>query len=156
MKTILSYGSLINPNEINSIAPEASYIPVKINNFRRHFGQKSMFRKGENGERGVLTVEKDNSSWCNGVLLYNLEKDYITQYEERESGYNIKNVDINTITSYSGYNIPDNINKCYIAVGKRPLKNPEPIPKYVELCLNGAKHFGNKYLTDFLITTDYI
>lgn len=55
---IITYGSLINPTEIESISSDISYKPVKINNYKRHFGQESTFRSGESGQKGVLTVEK--------------------------------------------------------------------------------------------------
>jgi hypothetical protein len=153
MKGIITYGSLINPTEIELIAPDASYTPVKVNGFRRHFGQKSVFRKGNNGQRGVLTVEKEYSSWFNGLLMYSLTDDYITSYKERESGYNIKSVDIYDISSYPEYSLPEELTEVYIAIGDRSLENPQPIPSYLKICMEGAKTFSNEFLTDFVITT---
>lgn len=86
-------------------------------------------------------------------MLYDLTDDYIQSYTKRESGYNIVNVSQENIESYPSYELPSKFKKLYIAIGDRPLENPEPIPSYLELCLKGAKNYGYKYFTDFVITT---
>jgi len=78
---IITYGSLINPIEIDKIAPDALYIPVKVNGYRRSFSQKARYRKGKNNEKGVLTIDKHNKSWFNGLLLYSLSDEYIESYK---------------------------------------------------------------------------
>lgn len=153
MYAILTYGSLLNKNEINGMFADTKKIPVKIDGFKRHFAQKSTFRTGENGERGVLTVTPTEDEWCNGLLLIDISEDEYEEYKNRESGYTPITVPLENLESYSGYDIPENISEVLIPVGDRPLSDPNPIPSYAQLCVDGAGMWGEEFLTDFLLTT---
>jgi len=150
---ILTYGSLLNTDELEELFPEANYVPVRIDGYRRHFAQKSTFRDGENGERGVLAVEEDENSWCNGLLIYPIEQSEFDEYKERESGYEISEIEINCISPYKNHTLPE-LTDVVIPCGARPLSNPKPIPTYAALCIEGAQEWGDQFVTDFLLTTD--
>lgn len=153
MYAILTYGSLLNKNEIDGMFANTEKIPVKIKGYRRHFAQKSTFRTGENEERGVLTVTPDKDSWCNGLLLIDISEAEYEEYKNRESGYTPETVPLKNIEAYPDYEIPHEISEVLIPIGDRPLENPNPIPSYTQLCVTGAEMWGQQFLTDFLVTT---
>ena len=153
MNGVLTYGSLLNPDERETVFSDANCIPVRIGGFRRHFAQKSTFREGDRGQRGVLTVDPDEEAWCNGLLVYPFTDAEFEEYKQRESGYEITSVDPDRIVGYDGYEVPEELTSVAIPCGARPLEDPTPIPSYAALCVEGARDIGDEFLADFLVTT---
>jgi len=60
---------------------------------------------------------------------------------------------MNKIDTYSNRNIPNDIEKLYSVTGNYPIKDANPIPSYLKICINGASKISNEFLSDFVITT---
>jgi len=154
MNGILTYGSLIHPAEIKMINPEASYIPVKLDGYKRYIGKKSK-RKSVDSKRGVFTVKQDDDYWCNGLLIYPINEEYFNSFDTREYGYNKNKLDMNKIKPYGNYSLPEELESVYIAIAKEPNQDLKPVPSYVDLCIEGARQHTREFATDFLLTTYY-
>lgn len=150
---IIVYGSLLNKSELDSVfdVTESEYIPVKIEGFKRSFNQSVTWREGENGERGVLTVFPDENAWINAVIVQNVPEKQFEAYCQREQGYTIVTVPSEKITPYSADS--QITQSAEIAVGVLWLDSVEPVPEYKELCLEGAKFWGDEFYSDFIETT---
>lgn len=152
---IFSYGSLIHPAELERQFPDshADAFPVKLDGFRRSFGQRADFRVGKNGELGVMTLEEDEEAWVNGVVVPSVGDERLAEYRDRESGYEIREVSGDRVEPYEDGDEFDDSGQLLLAVGDLANDDPEPIPSYAALVTNGATLWGDEFLADFLVTT---
>lgn len=155
MDGIIVYGSLLSVDELEDVfGSTADFTPVKVFGWRRCFNQKADVRSPEDGAQGVMNVVSDASSWFNGVLVSNLSESSITRYRERETGYELKSVEGDQIQPYNSDGYTVDVDKDYrVASGRRFMENPEPIPSYATVCVEGAAEWGDKFLADFLVQT---
>lgn len=153
MGYLLAYGSLIHPNETDRHAFKAtSRVPVRVFGFERIFNQKMTYRKGEGEKSAVLNVVKKEDRWINGVLLGGFEDRYHAEIDKRESGYDRIKIPSQNIVTYDNTKIEDD---AYVYLGAKGKQDDSllPITDYLELCLDGAKSFGDDFFRDFLVTT---
>lgn len=159
---IVGYGSLLSPDElVPFLETDASRVtPVRVEGFRRVFNQESVWRakvtEGGEDEAAVLNAVRDDGSSMNAVLVPDLSREEYEALRVRESGYRMVEVEDESIESYGADEqdgLPEN-NVVLIPTGNRVNDNLLPIPEYVEICLEGARHWGDGFRDEFLRTTE--
>ena len=155
MNGIITYGSLLNLDELEGLYENFEVFKVRVYGFRRHCGQESTFRKTDEYD-AVLTVEPDEESWFNGLLITGFSDGEFEAYLDRESGYSIERVDGSDISFYEEYGIDlGEFEEIVVPIGEMELENPNPVPEYIELCTVGAFEHGSQFGRDFVLTTDW-
>ncbi|WP_246986708.1 hypothetical protein [Halorientalis marina] len=158
---VLVYGSLLDPEELKAtLSPEtvAEAIPVAVEGYRRSFNKVSAHREGENGEKAICNVEPDPDARLNAVLVPDVPDDEYERYREREYRYEMVDVPATRVSTYEGYNGGQvkALDERLIATSEGGLTDPEPIPYYVAMCVDGAREWGEKFLADFVVTTERV
>ena len=154
MAYLMAYGSLVHPNEtVRHTFPVTNRIPVKIKGFRRLFNQKVTFRKGYGERAAVLNISCEKDAWMNGILLCGFDEEFHDEIDTREAGYDRIFVPKENIEFYG--NTIDLIEDCYIYRGKVGAQDDAllPIDDYLDLCLEGAKIYGEDFYVDFIEST---
>jgi hypothetical protein len=154
MLGIITYGSLINHQETAGMkTPPASIIPVKLSTFKRSFNQQPAWRKNSGKHSAVLNVQADEPNWFNGVCYCFYAFDF-TALDNRERGYLRVAVHLDRISNYQGHSLPE-LEELFLYQGKREYQNDTllPNPDYLDICLTGAKYWGEEFYRDFLDTT---
>jgi len=154
MLGIVAYGSLIDPAEAKKQgeAPLHS-IPVKATGFRRSFDQKPAWRTASDEGSAVLGVHKSEPDWLNAICYCYNTFDFMA-LDKRERGYIRTTVPLNTLKCYRGTTLPL-LEAVIIYLGRPEYQNLRIFPNqsYLNLCLRGAKNWGNEFYHDFLHTT---
>jgi hypothetical protein len=155
---VLGYGSILSPDDIDDLAPggtEAA-IPVRVSGFARRFNQEASWRDTDGRERAVLNVEPEAEAWFNAVLLPDLDRESYATFRERERGYRLVEVEADELEPYDPEDgdRTDAIDIVLVAVGERTATDIDPIPEYVDICLEGAAHWGAEFEAEFLGTTE--
>lgn len=163
MVAIVAYGSLIDPALIDPVQCARSYplaraYPVVVSGYRRTFNQEPSWRKGDNQHRAVLNVMHSDGECFNGVLIELPKGTDFCQLDKRERGYNRIPIDPSRITyladgsclAYAG-----SLEQIYLYVGKPSKRNNNILPNkdYLNLCLRGARRWGEDFYARFLQTT---
>jgi gamma-glutamylcyclotransferase (GGCT)/AIG2-like uncharacterized protein YtfP len=149
MQKLIVYGSLLNEEELqNQGLWGHNVVPVKVFGFKRVFNQEPSYRILKSQERAVLSIEFQNNSWFNGIMIKDLDEAFFEALDMREIGYERIKVECKT---YSG----DFFNDCFVYLGRNDKKNSEilPNPEYLNLCLEGAKQISEEFYQDFINTT---
>jgi cation transport regulator ChaC len=158
---VLVYGSLLDPAELEAtLSPETveRAFPVEVHGYRRSFNKVSAHREGENGEQAICNTEPDADAWLNAVLVPDVPDDEYELYREREYRYEMVDVPATETISYESKNegAVATLDERLIATSEGGLDDPEPIPYYVAMCVDGAREWGTKFLADFVVTTDRV
>lgn len=155
---IVGYGSLLQPSELRELAPGMPdrAIPVKIEGFRRVFDQRTSRRTDDDVECAVANVVRSADSWTNGVLLPDVTRAEFEEFRERERWYRLVEVPPGDIEPYdtadaSSIEAQDVV---LTTTGLETDTDIEPIPEYVDACLEGAAEWGETFREDFLETTE--
>lgn len=151
---LLVYGSLINIKELEKYSLSAkTYIPVRINGYKRIFNQEPSWRRNEGNHIGVLNLEYSGNSWINALYI-SLKDNELEMFDIREKGYNKNKIPLKNIEYYFDDEIPENT-LLYTYIGKDEKINNTIMPnhEYLNICLNGAEFFGDEFYDDFLSTT---
>lgn len=154
MLGIITYGSLINTQEVERQQPTpAQVIPIKLETYKRSFNQRPAWRESTGQNSAVLNVQTSGQSWLNGVCYCFRDYDFAA-LDIRERGYSRTTVPLDKVNCYQGYNLPE-LEKMSIYLGKSEyLSNTLlPNPDYLDICLRGAKNWGEIFYQDFLNTT---
>ena len=154
MLGIITYGSLINTQEVEKLREHPTHvIPIKLETFKRSFNQRPAWRKSTGEHSAVLNVETSAQNWLNAVCYCYTDFDFTT-LDDRERGYSRTAVQPDKISYYQGHNLPE-LEKVSIYLGKTEyLSNTLlPNPDYLDICLRGAKNWGEDFYYDFLNTT---
>lgn len=156
---LIVYGSLINTNELREIGnlekDIEELVPIRIRFFKRLFNKKSSRRSGEGNKIGVLNVEYtgSESDFFNGILLTHISQEAKKAFNEREIGYTLTKVKRSFMNPYNkAWRITEDA-YVYTALDHMKSSNIEPIPEYAELCLKGAKEWGEIFFRDFIEST---
>ena len=159
---VIGYGSLLSPDElVPFLETDASRVtPVRVEGFRRVFNQKSVWRakatEGDENEIAVLNAVRDGTSSMNGVLVPDLSTGEYDALRARESGYRMVEVEHEAIEPYgsdSEGDLPED-DVILVPTGKRVNDELLPIPEYIDICLEGARYWGDGFRDEFLRTTD--
>ncbi len=154
MLGIIAYGSLINPRETEKQRERPTHVvPIKLVTFERSFNQLPTWRKKSGECSAVLNVQISEQNWLNAVCYCYPNFDF-TDLDNRERGYTRTKVSLEKIKSYHGFNLPE-LTEIFIYLGKNEKKNNRilPNPEYLDICLLGAKKWGESFYHDFLNTT---
>jgi len=163
---VIGYGSLLSPDElVPFLQTDASRVkPVRVEGFRRVFNQESVWRvrasEGDDDERAVLNAVRDDGSSMNAVLVPDLSGEEYEALRVRESGYRMVEVESDCIEPYADGDdeLPAEAEDDIVLVptgrDERVDDGLLPIPEYVDICLEGARHWGDEYHDDFLRTTE--
>lgn len=153
--SLLVYGSLINKDELKKENIDLeNCIPVYVSHLKREFTQEPTYRKVDSINRAVLSVKEENESFINAILIKNVEKSHIENLDIREAGYFKYQVLTKNIKfKYAKQNI--DLDEVYIYMGKDEKRNESIFPNqnYLQLCLNGARNWGEEFYKDFIKTT---
>ena len=153
--SLLVYGSLINKDELKkeNISLE-NCIPVKVKDLKREFTQEPTFRKIDSINRAVLSVKENPDSFINAILINKVKRTHIENLDIRESGYYKYEVSLEKIDFKYTHNSIE-LDEVYIYMGKKEKRNEEILPHldYLQLCLHGAKDWGEEFYKDFIKTT---
>ena len=159
---VIGYGSLLSPDElVPFLETDASRVtPVRVEGFRRVFNQESVWRakatEGDENEIAVLNAVRDKTSSMNGVLVPDLSTGEYDALRARESGYRMVEVEHEAIEPYgsdSEGDLPED-DVILVPTGKRVNDELLPIPEYIDICLEGARYWGDGFRDEFLRTTD--
>lgn len=158
MASLLVYGSLLNKNELlKKNINLSNCIPVIVKNFKRGFTQEPSWRKTAGNNRAVLRVDISNDHFINALLIQNISQESLKDIDKREIGYNRVIVDKKDIKLCYGSLKEKKEDDIYIYIGKKEKYNSDifPNPDYLNLCLEGAAQWGEKFHKDFLDSTIY-
>ncbi len=160
MIAVVTYGSLINQEQLRA-KPHllAEACPVVVKGYRRVFNQEPSWRKGCDKHRAVLNVIRSNDDCFNGLLVNVRNNNSLRELDERERGYDRVLVSPSDVvypaSSYHSVRSGLSLKCVYIYLGKLEKKNDNILPNtaYLDLCLCGAKHWGEEFYEQFLQTT---
>ncbi len=160
MDAVVTYGSLINQEQLcakSHLLAEAC--PVVVKGYRRVFNQEPSWREGHHKHRAVLNVIQSDGDYFNGLLVNLQNSDNFYELDKRERGYDRVPI------SPSHVIYPGNrrrlvcserpLEHVYIYFGKLEKRNNNILPNktYLDLCLRGARHWGEEFYEQFLQTT---
>lgn len=157
---LICYGSLLSPDELVPFLDTDGYrsrvTPVRVDGFRRIFNQRSVWRAnaGDGEEAGVLNAVLDLDRWMNAILVPDLSQTEYDALRRRERGYRMVEVEPSQIEGYGDGEPPEN-DVVLLPTGNhgRVDGSVEPVPSYVDICLNGARRWSDGFYDDFLDTT---
>jgi hypothetical protein len=153
---LIVYGSLINESElIQHEFPLDSTYPVIVQGFKRVFSQEPSWRSDQGENRAVLNVFSSEHYWLNALLISDLSEDFLVDVDKREKGYDRIRVDPSSLRAYHPHHTAPAPQNIYIHSGKTDKQSNSilPNPSYLDICLEGAKRWGEDFYTDFLDST---
>lgn len=158
---VLVYGSLLHRATLAATLSEATVeaaVPVRVAGYRRAFNKASKHREGEDGETAILNAEPDPEAWLNAVLVPDVPDAEFEHYRQREYRYDLVDVPAGDVTPYDAGDrqLVAAIDERLVATSDGGLTDPEPIPYYVAKCVDGAAEWGDRFLADFVVTTDRV
>ncbi|MBE9063836.1 gamma-glutamylcyclotransferase family protein [cf. Phormidesmis sp. LEGE 11477] len=163
MTTIIVYGSLINLEQRQkqpNLSAEAC--PVLVKGYKRVFNQEPSWRKGSGEHRAVLNVVRSEHDCLNSLLVKLHEKSDLGRLDERERGYDRIAIAPSQIAYLSAAHpvypparSSPTHQQTYLYLGKPEKQNNNILPNenYLEICLDGAKQWGEIFYEQFLQTT---
>lgn len=155
---VIGYGSLLQPSELRELAPETPEraIPVRIDGFRRVLDQRTSRRTDDDVECAVANAVRSPESWTNGVLLPDLTRREFEQFRDRERWYRLVEVPSGDIDPYDRMDASriETQDLVLTTTGLETNADIEPIPEYVDACLEGAAEWGETFREDFIETTE--
>jgi hypothetical protein len=162
---IFGYGSLINSESRNATATKSvPAIPARVSaafGFRRCWNDRSPsgftalgLCKAPRGERGTT---------INGVV-YPVEGDDMSKFDQREEGYTRAEVPMNLIESVGWQRLPER-GRIWVYVPARPGSEPgsglpEPdasyplLQSYIDIVVEGGLEYGEEFAREIVETTD--
>lgn len=156
MTNLIVYGSLMSAGEVERLQLVAIEMhAVSVAGFRRSFSQEPSWRQGVGNQRGVLTVELEETAWLNAVLLTGVSDSATKMIEKRECGYERTCVSTNSICTFNdGQAVMPHV-EASLFVGRPNLFNSQlqPNPEYLRLCLDAAREWGEEFFDQFCRTT---
>lgn len=157
---LVGYGSLLQPSELASLATEAPTraIPVKIDRLKRVFDQRTSRRTNDDVECAVANVVRSDNSWMNGVLLPDVTRAEFDEFRERERWYRLIEISSSDIEPYDRVEASriEEQDLVLTTTGLETATDIEPIPEYVDACIQGASEWGEAFREDFLESTEQI
>lgn len=155
MHALLAYGSLIHPDELaRHTLRGRGATPVRVQGFRRSFCQEPSWRAASGLARGVLTVRPSPGEWFNALLVPGLTESILPGLDERERGYRRVEVEAGQLEPYPGAELPRCVG-VHLYTGRSERYNEEILPhrSYLDLCVEGARRWGARFLRDFCTST---
>lgn len=165
MTTIIVYGSLIHPKQLQQhpyLFAEA--YPVLVKGYKRIFNQEPSWRKGDGEHRAVLNLVRSDQACFNGLLVKLREGENLSSLNERERGYRLIAIAPSQLSCLTNvYHSVESELACsklanrqtHLYLGKIEKQNNAILPNkgYLNICLEGARHWGEAFYQQFLQTT---
>ena len=161
---VFGYGSLINmpENKELSVKNKRKICPVMVSGLKRSFNV--ITSSNTSAKYKVLGVKNssDTKKRCNGILIEITDSEELAKLINREKNYTPKQLASKRISfpykKHLSLTKADQI-ICFYPQAKYTLKKKEAAelkirPKYLQICLAGARDFGEEFLHDFNETTD--
>lgn len=161
---VFGYGSLINMRENKelSVKNKRKICPVMVSGLKRSFNV--ITSSNTSAKYKVLGVKEstDKKKQCNGILIEITESEELVKLIKREKNYTPRQLSPERLSfpykKHLSLNKADQI-ICFYPQSKYTLKKKEASelkirPKYLQICLAGARDFGEDFLKDFMETTD--
>ena len=158
---VFAYGSLINmrDNKELFLKNKRKICPVMVSGLKRSFNVSS-----SGGKYKVLGVKNstDKNKQCNGILIEIDDSEELAKLIKREKNYTAKQLASERLSfpykKHLSLTKADQI-ICFYPKAKYILKKKEASelkirPKYLQICLAGARDFGEDFLHDFTETLD--
>lgn len=155
---LLVYGSLVDPGELRDLCEDCvdRAIPVRVDGLRRVFDQETSWRSDHEHERAVCNVVRDPESWINGLVLPDVSRETFSEFREREKWYRLVGVPRSAVEPYrdsdEGALAANDV--VLTTTGTETDDDIEPIPDYVDQCLEGAAAWSTTFHEEFLRTTE--
>lgn len=156
MDALIVYGSLINESELIQYGfPLDSTYLVVVQGFKRIFSQEPSWRLDQGEQRAVLNVISSEQHWLNALLISGLNESFLVDVDKREQGYDRIRVAPSHLRAYYSHHTAPVPQDIYIHSGKRDKQSDSILPNtsYLDICLEGAKRWGEDFYTDFLDST---
>jgi len=158
---VVTYGSLLHPREIDTLFhhEDRIVVPVRVEGFSRHFSKSVAphLRDVEGEESGVLNVHPNHGEWFNGLLIGPLREKGLRKYAFREREYDVIDLGLSHLELYSESDLDlddfETVFTCYLDPSDESVDLYEPVPDYLDLCLEGAEKWGGSFLKQFKETT---
>ncbi|MDY6779117.1 MAG: gamma-glutamylcyclotransferase family protein [Halobacteria archaeon] len=151
----LFYGSLMNPEQAtftDSLLERAE--PVVVDGYRRVCNKRASWRDPETGRDGVFNIVESEGSYLNAVAMTRLTHDELGSIAVREGSYEMRCVDEDRVSSFDGESARIEGVDCFVvAMDPSADEEVEPIPQYVDVCLEGARNWGEDFYDVFVETT---
>lgn len=159
---LIVYGSLLHPEEISTVfgQPSMQPVPVRVEGYRRVFNKyvSERLRKPRGNQAAVLNLRPRESSWFNGLVIPFVSPEGLDKYASREREYRIERIPSRSVRPTGGGEIAalDSLNPfytCLLEEDEKLSEDIDPIPSYLELCLAGARNWGDSFEQEFLRST---
>lgn len=163
---LVGYGSLLSPDELNGFLgdgedPEERLVPVRVEGFRRVFNQRSVWRAEASEDNGdavlnAVRAEDRGPSSMNAVAVPDLSSVEYESLRKREWGYRMVEVRTESLEPYRAEDELPETEIWLLPTGReeRVEEGLSPIPEYVEICLEGARYWGEDFRDEFIETTE--
>lgn len=151
--TIFGFGSLLNNASLRATIPDVTAVdPVVLEDYARVFETVSTNRfAADRTPVCVLNIRQEAAGRVNGVC-FDVSQKYFDSLLAREEAYTLAEVSVACFTTGKK-------RLAYAFLGKEEMKNSnflfgEPTQMdYLQLCIDGAKDFGDEFYKMFLETT---
>lgn len=162
---LFGFGSIINDESRKKTNPNIGHpIPVRLS---KDFGYRRCWNfQSPSAKLTALGLEKVNmneSSTINGIICP-IKDNNLKNFDEREEGYTRIKIPIKMLQPTSWYELPKH--NCNIWVYVPNGKNNKPgkgllnankeypiLQSYIDICINGALQYGEKFTIEFIETT---
>lgn len=159
---IVTYGSLLEPSEIRQVfsREDVRVVPIRVEGFVRLFNKEvaGHLRNPEGEARGVLNLRPESTGWFNGLLVAPVHDPALRKYAHREREYGLTAIESSDLSVYPSGDpaVLDELEAvytCLLEEDERLDPDLPPIESYLELCLEGARHWGDAFYRDFVRST---
>jgi hypothetical protein len=163
--SVIVYGSLLAPSVLDDLFEDLAgrIWPIRLQEFERVCNQTASWRGIDANQRAVLNVRRADDAWCNGLVVTDLQRGEFEAFRERERGYRLVEVHPDHIDLYEPHDIDapldttrpslDDQDLVLVTTGTKVDHEIDPIPSYLEECIDGASQWGGAFLADFKATT---
>ncbi len=154
LRGLLAYGSLIHPDEYRALPGLIAAIPVRVQGYRRIFNQTPSWRKGEGKRIAVLNVIPSPVDSINAICLV-LASETLSTLARRERGYVLEEVPDARLSFDRAIDAGSFPERFLIYRGRVGLQDHTLLanPEYLNLCMEGAKSWGENFYRLFLKST---
>lgn len=155
MKTIkiFGYGSLINEYSLRRTVPNAYNIfPCRVKGFVRVFNLPTKRRRCVVHGIPIAVLNIEKSEWnqmINGVC-FEMDLTHFEDLKQRESSYEL--IEIEVEDYQGGFHKAFTFRALHFEAYDFVFDSPTQMD-YYNLCLEGAKYFGDEFLKEYLETT---
>lgn len=161
---LVTYGSLLHPDEIDTLFHRDDRVvePVKVHGYRRGFSKSvaDHLRDVDDEQSGVLNLHHDSENWFNGLMIGPLSEQGLRKYAFREREYDLHSLSESAIDFDYEFRHDEareiefnEMFTCLLEEESREVGKYDPEPDYLELCLNGARRWSDRFYDDFLEST---